>query len=889
MSTTRARFQIIVLAGVLLAAPPALANTVGAAGAVNTKSTSVQPGKGERVIEIGAQIVRNEKISTSGSGSVQVLFIDRTSLNIGPNSSIVIDEFVYDPAAKTGAMSVRLGKGVLRVVGGQVTHTGGATVTTPAASVGIRGGIATIRHCAGACGDSPGTRAILHFGKMTVSGVGPGGTLGEPQLITRPGFGTIVAGVGAQPPAPARVPQNEVNDVNTALTSKPGQHGGAPRIPSDTMASQSGIGSGPTPDPGTLASRQAQNTSGQSNGATQPTVAALSAQVQSAQQSAQQGQQASTSQSTSERSDVVRRVVQQPTPTHPTTPTGPTYPTGPLSTTAFVLTTRADATGLGQSTYPFLTASFVASGTTSIVTPIYGYREGSAAGATPNKARVMQANLIMTGQGAAQSSKISLMTAMLGPDTTYGETFAGGFAATGRPCATCYQTRASGYVSSAPSSIQVNSDGLPTGSFATNQNGFNFLTGAYSNQTAQTNAGGAGNVNYNFNQTVTASASTPAGLGAKHPDAQLALWAGGVAQTIRFTGAVGQAASNPYLVVGVGSVSLVGGASRMGAQISAFGYTPSAVARTYIGEDSGLRTYLNSWWATASAPTSMPLDLRMGAASKTDPATGWAYNGARAAYIDYDTFGARAETIMNPVTGEQVNTSAMYGRPLTGAAPTGGYADSVTSLMATSDAVGANTAGFLSSLSTAPVVPCACDYTKWGFWSFDAYQNDAATGAGYATRGHLNTWVAGIPANAVDMPVTGTATYVGHAIATVTGAALPNSSGSPATYLASGTFTNTWNFATARGLVNISNLDSTNYTGMVALGRTAGSTAPGVGFAGALAGSTGGRQMLLTGSFFQGGPTSISPKVGEMGGSLNIFSTTSTYMGSGTFAAKRVH
>ena len=50
-----------------------------------------------RVIEIGAQIVRNEKIETSATGSVQLLFIDKTTLNIGPNSSVVIDKFVFNP------------------------------------------------------------------------------------------------------------------------------------------------------------------------------------------------------------------------------------------------------------------------------------------------------------------------------------------------------------------------------------------------------------------------------------------------------------------------------------------------------------------------------------------------------------------------------------------------------------------------------------------------------------------------------------------------------------------------------------------------------------------------------------------------------------------------
>ena len=46
------------------------------------------------MIEIGTQVVANEKIQTTASGSVQVLFIDKTTLNVGPNSTLVIDRFV---------------------------------------------------------------------------------------------------------------------------------------------------------------------------------------------------------------------------------------------------------------------------------------------------------------------------------------------------------------------------------------------------------------------------------------------------------------------------------------------------------------------------------------------------------------------------------------------------------------------------------------------------------------------------------------------------------------------------------------------------------------------------------------------------------------------------
>lgn len=46
--------------------------------------------------------------------------------------------------------------------------------------------------------------------------------------------------------------------------------------------------------------------------------------------------------------------------------------------------------------------------------------------------------------------------------------------------------------------------------------------------------------------------------------------------------------------------------------------------------------------------------------------------------------------------------------------------------------------------------------------------------------------------------------------------------------------------------------------------------------------------MTLGGGFYQGGPTNISPKFGEMGGVVGITGANS-YTGAGTFTARRVN
>src|SRR5262245_59298143 len=223
----------------LTAAAPAdaVAQTVGAAGAVNPQAQV-----GDRVLQVGSSIIFRERISTSASGSTQVMFVDKTTLSVGPNSNILIDEFVYNPNAGTGRMTVTLTKGAMRMVGGNVSHTQGATIKTPLATIGVRGGVASVRHEA-----RSGTQAINHFGTLTMTvcqrqlgstsnSQSPGACAGPSETVSRPGYGVSVKTAGAAPSAPAPVPQAEIAALALQLTSKPTQTGGSDSPPTNAIA-----------------------------------------------------------------------------------------------------------------------------------------------------------------------------------------------------------------------------------------------------------------------------------------------------------------------------------------------------------------------------------------------------------------------------------------------------------------------------------------------------------------------------------------------------------------------------------------------------------------------------------------------------------------------------
>ncbi|MBV9910010.1 MAG: FecR domain-containing protein, partial [Hyphomicrobiales bacterium] len=284
----------LLFAGASLAAAVALstaahADTVGTAGAVNTSTSGTPPGAPTRVIEIGTQVVANEKIQTTATGSVQVLFIDKTTLNVGPNSTLVIDRFVFNPATTKGELALSLGKGVVRVVGGIATHSEGATIRTPVAAIGLRGGIAIISHSG-----AKGTQAILGFGHMSVTSLCAAANCTPTTTeLSRPGFSVTVAGLSRSPSSPGRASSQDIAQSNAQLTSQKGQSGGASQQPTDNLAQSYNVG---TPNsPGAMIAQTAS----------QGRAAALTI-AQATRQTVQQGAQNSASVTTT-----TRTIVQQ--------------------------------------------------------------------------------------------------------------------------------------------------------------------------------------------------------------------------------------------------------------------------------------------------------------------------------------------------------------------------------------------------------------------------------------------------------------------------------------------------------------------------------------------------------------------------------------------------
>jgi hypothetical protein len=98
------------LAGAALAPAPAVAQEVGAATAVNPLSESTPPNGETHDLKVGARILHQERIKTTDVGTAQLMFVDKSTLNIGRSSNVVIDSFVYDPAAGVGEKATALSR-----------------------------------------------------------------------------------------------------------------------------------------------------------------------------------------------------------------------------------------------------------------------------------------------------------------------------------------------------------------------------------------------------------------------------------------------------------------------------------------------------------------------------------------------------------------------------------------------------------------------------------------------------------------------------------------------------------------------------------------------------------------------------------------------------------
>ncbi len=222
---------ILALLLTVIAAPasaaPIAADRIGIAAAVRGPVRAVAPGEpaAGRVVETGKPVFAKDHVVTGAESRLQILLRDETTFTLGPNSDMILDEFVFDPATGAGKVSAKMAKGVFRFVTGKVARRdpNSMKVTTPVGTIGIRGTMV-----AGQVGAENASIVLIGPGPGNNADEPPGGiSVGNEQGSTnvdRSGYGVTVKKGEAPSPATAFTPA-QLDAILGGLGSSPSGKG----------------------------------------------------------------------------------------------------------------------------------------------------------------------------------------------------------------------------------------------------------------------------------------------------------------------------------------------------------------------------------------------------------------------------------------------------------------------------------------------------------------------------------------------------------------------------------------------------------------------------------------------------------------------------------------
>ena len=106
--------------------------TLTGAATVTRNNTSTQ-------LKLQDDIYLNDVLQTSGNSTLGITFNDATTFNLTANASITVDNYVYEDGGKQNAAVFDIARGTVAFVAAAVARTGDMKISTPTATLGIRG------------------------------------------------------------------------------------------------------------------------------------------------------------------------------------------------------------------------------------------------------------------------------------------------------------------------------------------------------------------------------------------------------------------------------------------------------------------------------------------------------------------------------------------------------------------------------------------------------------------------------------------------------------------------------------------------------------------------------------------------------------------------------
>ena len=106
-----------------------------------TGSAAIKRGKETIAVVKGTTVLLNDKVETK-NGKLRIIFKDQTNVQVTEHSSLVIDDFVYDPKnAAGGKLNLKAAVGTVRYASGAIAgaNPNAVNIKTPTAAIAVRG------------------------------------------------------------------------------------------------------------------------------------------------------------------------------------------------------------------------------------------------------------------------------------------------------------------------------------------------------------------------------------------------------------------------------------------------------------------------------------------------------------------------------------------------------------------------------------------------------------------------------------------------------------------------------------------------------------------------------------------------------------------------------
>ena len=139
-SIVRRKIAAACLLPLLAAGPAGAGDAIGLVKTLSGSATVTRAGASQP-LAAGNDVFQDDVLATGANASLGITFRDDTTLSMGPNGRMALDEFAFDPAREDVKMGLRLLKGTFAMVSGQTAKLApeNVRVQTPVMVIGIRG------------------------------------------------------------------------------------------------------------------------------------------------------------------------------------------------------------------------------------------------------------------------------------------------------------------------------------------------------------------------------------------------------------------------------------------------------------------------------------------------------------------------------------------------------------------------------------------------------------------------------------------------------------------------------------------------------------------------------------------------------------------------------